>query len=370
MQTELLRTPLCEAHERLGARMVPFAGWSMPVQYSGLIEEHRRVRSAAGLFDLSHMGEFEISGGRALEFLNYSCTNDASRLQMGQAQYTLIPYTDGTLVDDCILYRLPDRYILVVNAGNRGKDLDWLNHQLLGFPSAELRDVSMETALIAIQGPLSGEILQPLTGTDLSRLEYYHALETVVCDTPVVLARTGYTGEDGFEIFLPAAGAERVWSSLLEAGAPRGMLPVGLGARDTLRLEAKMALYGHEISEQTNPIEAGLGWAVKLDKGDFVGREALEREKKLGPARRLVGFELIDRGVPRSEQAILKDGEHIGFVTSGTHSPTLNKPIGLGYVPTRFAKPDTVLDVLIRERPVPARVVKTPFYKRERGASA
>lgn len=370
MQTDLLRTPLYEAHRELGARMAPFAGWEMPIQYSSLIEEHRAVRTRAGLFDLSHMGEFEIRGDEALEFLNHSLTNDASRLEMWQAQYTLIPYTDGTLVDDAILYRLPERYFLVVNASNREKDFEWLAHQKLGFPGVELRDISDEIALIALQGPLSGRILAPFTETNLDALAYYHATETSVCGAPALLARTGYTGEDGFEIFLPPAEAPRLWNTLLEAGRPHGMLPVGLGARDTLRLEAKMALYGHEISDQTNPIEAGLGWAVKLDKGDFVGREALEREKKLGPARKLVGFELVDRGVPRAEQAIVKDGEQVGFVTSGTHSPTLNKPIGLGYVPARYSQPDTEIEVLIRDRPVRARVVKTPFYRREKGASA
>lgn len=366
----MLRTPLYEQHKALGARIVPFAGWEMPVQYTSLIEEHRAVRSAAGLFDLSHMGEFEIRGEQALDFLNHSLTNDASRLELGQAQYTLIPYTDGTLVDDAILYRFPDRYMLVVNASNRDKDLDWLEHQGLGFPGAELTDRSDSMALIAIQGPLAQEILQPLTPADLGALRYYYALETEVLDVPVTLARTGYTGEDGFEIFLGPEEAPRIWNELIEGGRPQGMLPVGLGARDTLRLEAKMALYGHEISDATNPIEAGLGWAVKLEKGDFVGREAIEREKKLGPARKLVGFELVDRGVPRAEQPILKDGEQVGFVTSGTHSPTLNKPIGLGYVPARYSKPDTEIHVLVRDRPVRARIVKTPFYRREKGAVA
>ncbi len=372
MQTEsqLRRTPLYEAHGRLGARIVPFAGWSMPVQYTGVIEEHRAVRTAAGLFDLSHMGELEIRGEEALDFLNHSLTNDASRLQLGQAQYTLIPYTDGTLVDDAILYRLADRYLLVVNASNREKDLEWLQHQALGFSGVEITDVSDATGLVAIQGPRSQEILQPLTDADLTRLKYYYATECRVCGVEALLARTGYTGEDGFEVFVASEDAERVWDCLLEAGRPLGLVPVGLGARDTLRLEAKMALYGHEISDQTNPIEAGLGWAVKLDKGDFIGREALEREKKLGPARMLVGFELLDRGVPRAEQPIEKDGEHIGFVTSGTHSPTLNKPIGLGYVPIRYSKPDTEINVIIRGKPVRARMVRTPFYKRERGASS
>ncbi len=369
MQTELSCTPLHTAHEALGARMVPFAGWSMPVQYTGVIEEHRAVRTRAGLFDLSHMGEFEVRGEQAVAFLNHALTNDASRLAMGQAQYTLIPYTDGTLVDDAILYRLPGRYLLVVNASNIDKDLEWLQHQLLGFPDVELTDKSAETALVALQGPLSEQVLAPLTDADLSNLEYYYALDTRVCGAPALLARTGYTGEDGFEVFVSPEDASAVWDGLLEAGRPVGLMPVGLAARDTLRLEAKMALYGHEISDQTNPIEAGLGWAVKLDKGDFVGREALEREKKLGPARKLVGFELKDRGVPRAEQSLYKDGEHIGFVTSGTHSPTLGKAIGLGYVPARYAAPGTEIQVMIRDKAARALVVKTPFYKREKGVA-
>lgn len=371
MQGELRRTPLYDAHVALGARLTPFAGWSMPVQYAGVIEEHRAVRTKAGLFDLSHMGELEVRGDGALAFLNHALTNDAAALEEGQAQYTLIPYTDGTLVDDAILYKLPGRFLLVVNAGNREKDLEWLDHQKLGFPAAELMDRSDETALVAIQGPLSAEILQPLADADLSSLGAYRAVEARVCGVPALVARTGYTGEDGFELFVAPEDAAAVWRGLLEAGRPRGLAPVGLGARDTLRLEARMALYGHEITEHTNPIEAGLGWAVRLDKGDFVGREALEREKKLGPARRLVGFELLGRGVPRAEQPVYKDGEHVGFVTSGTHSPTLGRPIGLAYVPARLSKPDTELDIMIRDRPVRARVVKTPFYRREqRGAEA
>ena len=369
MQTAMRRTPLFATHQKLGARMVPFAGWTMPVQYTKVINEHRAVRSTAGLFDLSHMGEFEICGAQALAFLNFALTNDAGKLEPGTAQYTLIPYTDGTIVDDAILYRLDDRYLLVVNASNVEKDLDWLQHQALGFPTAEIRDVSAETTLIAIQGPFSEAVLQPMTDADLKALGYYHAVETRVCGVPALLARTGYTGEDGFEIFATPGDATHVWHTVLTAGEPLGLTPVGLAARDTLRLEAKMALYGHEISDQTNPIEAGLGWAVSLDKGDFVGREALEREKRLGPARKLIGFEMIERGVPRAEQPIFKDGAHVGFVTSGTYSPTLDKPIGLGYVPARFSRQETEIDILIRDRPVRARVVRTPFYKRERGAN-
>lgn len=368
--TELLRTPLYDLHVRLGARMVPFAGWEMPVQYSGVVAEHKNVRNAAGLFDLSHMGEFEITGAQAEEFLNHTLTNNVSRLAVGQAQYTLIPYTDGTIADDAILYRLEDRYLLVVNASCREKDLEWMEHEKLGYPAAVLRDASSETALVAVQGPNSERIVSQVTEEDVAGLRYYHAMATEVCGVSALVARTGYTGEDGFEIFLDPSSAEAIWNCLQDAGSGFGLLPAGLGARDTLRLEASMALYGHEISEQTNPIEAGLGWAVKLDKGDFVGREALEREKKLGPARKLVGFELVDRGVPRADQPIAKNGEQVGFVTSGTHSPTLNKPIGMGYVPTRYSKPGTEIEILIRERLVRAVVVAMPFYKRQKGENS
>ncbi len=370
MHTATRQTPLFETHRELGGRMVPFAGWMMPVQYTGVLEEHRAVRSGAGLSDLSHMGEIEISGEQALSFLNYALTNDAAKLEPGSAQYTLIPYTDGTIVDDAILYRLEDRYLLVVNASNVVKDLDWLRHQALGFPASEMRDVSDQTALVAIQGPCSEEVLRPLMDADVATLGYYHAAQATVGGASALVARTGYTGEDGFEIFVGSGDATRVWHALLTQGKPLGLIPVGLAARDTLRLEAKMALYGHEISDQTNPVEAGLGWAVSLEKGDFVGREALEREKRLGPARKLIGFELLELGVPRAEQPIYKDGVQVGFVTSGTYSPTLNKPIGLGYVPIRFSRLETEFDILIRYRPVRARVVRTPFYKRERGASS
>lgn len=359
-----------EAHRALGARLVAFAGWEMPVQYSGVVEEHRAVRNAAGLFDLSHMGEVEISGDQALEFLNHSLTNDASRLDVGSAQYTLITYTDGTVADDAILYRLPGRYLLVVNASNREKDLDWLQHQALGYPGAVLRDASDDTALVAIQGPASEQILLTGTTLDLSQLGYYKAVEGEAFGVPAVIARTGYTGEDGFELFVSPHDAPRLWDMLLERGRRHGLVPVGLGARDTLRLEAGMALYGHELDESINPFEAGLGWAVKLTKGDFVGKEALEREKALGPQRKLVGFELEERGVPRSQQAMLKDGEQIGFVTSGTYSPTFQKPIGLGYVPTRYAKVGEELQIEVRGRAVPARVVPTPFYRRGGGVKS
>jgi aminomethyltransferase len=350
--------------------MTHFAGWEMPVQYAGVIAEHRAVRSAAGLFDLSHMGEIEVRGGDALAYLNHTLTNDASVLGVGQAQYTLIPYTDGTVVDDAILYRLRDRWLLVVNASNRAKDLDWLRHEALGFADVRLRDVSDDTALIALQGPRAAEILAPLTTVDVSSLPGFHAAEGAVSGVPALMARTGYTGEDGFELFVAPEDAPRLWDALLDAGRPLGLVPAGLGAPDTLRLEARMALYGHELSEDTNPLEAGLGWAVKLEKGDFVGREALAREKKLGPARRLVGFELLGPGVPRAQQPVLHRGEHVGMVTSGTHSPTLNKPVGLAYVPVRLGGPGSEFEVLVRDRPVRARVVPTPFYKRRKGEDA
>jgi len=365
------QTPLYHEHLKLGAKMTDFAGWEMPLQYEGVITEHQAVRTNAGIFDLSHMGEFEITGENAVHFLNYCLTNNAAKLKIGQAQYTLIPYTDGSVADDAILYRLDeDKYLLVVNAANTQKDLEWLSHQKLGFEKVNLEDISDRTALIAIQGPKSEGILQKLTSADLRNLKYYHITKGEVAGIDALIARTGYTGEDGFEIFLPWDKATVVWRSLLDAGKDSGLKPAGLGSRDTLRIEAGMPLYGHELSEQVNPYEAGLDWAVKLDKGDFVGREALEREKQLGPARKLVGFTLLEMGVPRAEQPIQKQGRQIGFVTSGTFSPTLKKPIGMGYVPSLFARTGTLIDIVIRNKPVKAEIVQLPFYSRKRGGES
>lgn len=345
--------------------MIEFGGWLMPVQYSGIIEEHKAVRNAAGLFDLSHMGEFEVRGEDALDFLQYVTTNDVSKLEVGQAQYNLLCYPNGGVVDDLIIYRLPDRYYLVVNASNIEKDFDWLNqHKAVKTPAVELLNVSEQTTLISIQGPRAVEILQPLVDMNLDEIVYYHAIETKVQDVPVILARTGYTGEDGFELFFDRGYSERLWILLMGAGKDKNLVPIGLGARDTLRLEAKMALYGNDISAETNPLEAGLGWVVKFDKGDFVGKEALFKVKEQGLTRKLVGFEVTGKGIARHGYSVAKNNQVVGSVTSGAPTPTVGKNIGLAYVPTELSKIGSTIEIVVRDRPVEAQIVKTPFYTR------
>jgi aminomethyltransferase len=345
--------------------MVPFGGWDMPVEYSGLISEHMAVRKAAGLFDVSHMGEFEVEGPGALPFLQRVTANDVAKLVDGQAQYSALPMPSGAPVDDVIVYRrAADRYLLVVNAGNIEKDFHWLQEQ--GPQDLELKNRSDAYALIALQGPRAQEILQPLTTLDLGALKYYHFADVEVDSHPVTVSRTGYTGEDGFEIFVPPAQVEALWKRLLEAGGEKGLVPAGLGARDTLRLEARMCLYGQDMDETTSLIEAGLGWIVCLDeaKGDFPGRVVLAEQKKNGPPRKLVGFEVTGRGIARHGYPVLVHDERVGEVTSGTYAPFLQKNIGLCYVPATRAAVGTELAIDIRERKVPARVVPTPFYKR------
>ncbi|HEU0094114.1 MAG TPA: glycine cleavage system aminomethyltransferase GcvT [Vicinamibacteria bacterium] len=359
------KTPLNAVHRASGAKMVPFGGWDMPVEYSGLISEHMAVRKAAGLFDVSHMGEFEVEGPGALPFLQRVTANDVARLVDGQAQYSALPMPSGAPVDDVIVYRrAADRYLLVVNAGNIEKDFRWLQEQ--GPQDLELKNRSDAYALIALQGPRAQEILQPLTTLDLGALKYYHFADVEVDSRPVTVSRTGYTGEDGFEIFVPPAHVEAFWKRLLEAGGEKGLVPAGLGARDTLRLEARMCLYGQDMDETTSLIEAGLGWIVSLDeaKGDFPGRAVLAEQKKNGPPRKLVGFEVTGRGIARHGYPVLVHDERVGEVTSGTYAPFLQKNIGLCYVPATRAAVGTELAIDIRERKVPARVVPTPFYKR------
>ncbi|HEX2914997.1 MAG TPA: glycine cleavage system aminomethyltransferase GcvT [Chloroflexia bacterium] len=364
-EANLKKTPLIEVHRNLKARLIEFGGWLMPVQYSGIIEEHKAVRTAAGLFDLSHMGEFEVSGKDALAFLQYVTTNDVSKLAEGQAQYTFMLYPDGGIVDDLIVYRLPDKYLLVVNASNIDKDFHWLQeNQLIRGVDVILRNRSSATALISIQGPRSQEIVQKLTQTDLSGIAYYYCAQGEVDGIPALIARTGYTGEDGFELFVDSKQAEKLWNILMEAGKDKGLLPVGLGARDTLRLEAKMALYGNDIDGSHNPLEAGLGWAVKLDKDEFCGKRTLERIKKRGVQRKLVGFEVKDKAIARHGYPIVQDGKEAGLVTSGAPSPSVGKNIGLAYVPVDQSAVGTKLQVLIREKPYDIEVVKTPFYVR------
>ncbi len=359
------KTPLYDTHVKMGARTIEFGGWLMPVQYSGIIEEHHAVRNAAGIFDLSHMGEFEVSGYQALELLQYATTNDVSKLAVGQAHYTFMLYPDGGIVDDLIIYRLPDKYLLVVNASNIDKDYDWLieNRTIKGLDCI-IRNRSYDTALISLQGPKAIEILQPLVDQDLSEVKYYYCTEGKLNKVPMVMARTGYTGEDGFELFMTRREAANIWNILIEAGKDKGLMPVGLGARDTLRLEAKMALYGNDIDASTNPLEAGLGWAVKMDKGQFVGKEALLRFKEKGLKRKLVGFEMRDKAIARHGYPVSVNGATVGTVTSGTPSPSVGKNVGLAYLPPEYSAIGTEFQVIIRGKPTDAVVVKTPFYVR------
>ncbi|WIG60133.1 MAG: Aminomethyltransferase (glycine cleavage system T protein) [Ktedonobacterales bacterium] len=366
--TELKRTPLYERHRALGARLVEFGGWEMPVQYTGIIEEHHAVRQRAGLFDVCHMGEFRVEGPGALDFLQYLVPNDVSRLVENQALYTQICLPNGGTLDDLIIYRLGDeRYMTVVNAGTIAKDWDWFSQHAAGRDGLTLTNVSDEMGLLALQGPLAGAILQPLTATPLDAIAYYHCQPGSVAGIDCIISRTGYTGEDGFELYCGAAQAGALWDALLAAGQPHGLLPAGLGARDTLRLEAGYCLYGHELSESTTPLEAGLGWTVKLNKdADFIGKQALADQKRDGLRQKLVGVTLRERGVPRGGYAIYLNGERIGELTSGTLCPTLERPAALGFVPPAHAAPGTEIAIEIRGKLVAAEIAPLPFYKRQK----
>jgi aminomethyltransferase len=360
---ELKRTPLYEEHVRLGGRMVPFAGFEMPIQYpTGILGEHQAVRRRAGLFDVSHMGEIEVRGAQALDFVQRVATNDASQLDEWQAQYSALLNDDGGIIDDCLVYRFPDHYLLVVNASNQHRDLAWLQQHVADF-DAYLIDRSDDTALLALQGPAAPRILAGLTDATLDDVDYYHFTRGTVCGVPSVISRTGYTGEDGFEIYLPAANAAAVWTALLAAGEGAGLVPVGLGARDSLRLEMGYLLHGNDADETRTPLEAGLGWVTKLGKGDFLGRAALLEQKQRGVAERLIGVELTERGLPRRGYELRLAGETIGRVTSGGHSPMLEKGVGLAYVRTDLAKNGTRCEVVIRERGVAAVLTRPPFYR-------
>ncbi|HXF81365.1 MAG TPA: glycine cleavage system aminomethyltransferase GcvT, partial [bacterium] len=362
---QLRRTSLYAAHLRRGARLVAFGGWEMPVQYAGIVEEHRAVRTAAGLFDVSHMGEIEVEGPGALASVQRLITNDAARLAPGGAGlYSPMCLPDGGIVDDLTVFRLAEqRFLFVVNAATTAKDLAWIRAHTEG---ATVRDRSAEIALLALQGPKAQAILAPLAGTALDALPYFHLREEVEVAgvRGCFISRTGYTGEDGFEIGCPWEAAPQVWEALLATGARDGLVPAGLGARDTLRLEAGYMLYGNDIDETTTPLEAPLAWTVKLDKGEFIGREALLRQKREGVRRRLVGFTMTERAVPRHGYPLLVGETVVGQVTSGTFAPWVNQGIGMGYVPPEHARPGTPLRVAIRLRRVPAVVVKLPFYKR------
>lgn len=361
----LKRTPLYARHRELGARMIEFGGWEMPVQYSGILEEHRAVRERAGLFDVSHMGEIEVTGDEALPFLRRLLTNEPANLTVGQAQYTLMCLPTGGVIDDLIAYRLGDnRYLLIVNAANIEKDYAWLRDHVTG--RVHVTNLSDEKGLLALQGPRAVDILTPLSTADLATLRYYHIVEAQVAGIPAFVSRTGYTGEDGFEILVDASQVVALWDALLDAGRDHGLLPAGLGARDTLRLEAALPLYGHELTEEINPLEAGLERFVKLEKETFIGRDALLATRKEGLRRKLIGFEMVGRGIARQGYEILHEGQPVGVVTSGTYAPFLEKAIGMGFVPVELSPPGTAIEVRVRQRTVPARVVKRPFYKRPR----
>ncbi len=348
--------------------MVDFLGWDMPVQYAaGTVEEHMRTRTRAGLFDVSHMGEVEIKGAGSISFVNELTSNDASKLTDGQAQYSTLTTPQGTVIDDLLVYRFAgDHLMLVVNAGTTEKDWNWINSHHIGQP-VELLNASSDYCQLALQGPRAQSILQPLTTTPLETIKYYHFTRGTVENIPAIISRTGYTGEDGFEIYAPADRAEQLWQKLLDAGnfgSPEGVLPCGLAARNTLRLEAGLALYGHEIDETTTLLEANLGWICKFSKPSFIGREALARQKEEGVRRRLVGFEMTERGIARDDQEVLINGNRAGRVTSGSPAPFLKKNIGFAYVPAEFAEPGQSLQIDVRGRLLGAQVVKTPFYKR------
>jgi aminomethyltransferase len=358
-----LRTPLYDTHRKAGARLVEFAGWEMPVQYAGVLAEHEAVRNRVGLFDVSHMGEVVFRGPRALEALNRLFTNDLTRVVDGQAQYGCLCREDGGIVDDVVVYRRAvDDLLVCVNAANRKKDHDWLAAG--GASGAEVRDESDEWAQLALQGPLAAQLLQRLTNANLSALRSYRFARGEVVGIPCLVARTGYTGEDGFEIFCPPGEAARIWDELMEAGRHEKIAPCGLGARDSLRLEMAYRLYGSDMDERNTPLEAGLGWVVKLGKAEFVGRDAILGQKEHGVARKLVGFVLTDPGIARHGYPVLQGGNRVGEVTSGTRSPTLGSSIGLAYVPPALAAEGSTFTVEIRGRPTAARAVKTPFYTR------
>jgi aminomethyltransferase len=359
----LKQTPLHAIHRAAGARMVDFGGWDMPVQYSGILDEHHAVRKGVGLFDVSHMGEIEIHGPEAFALTDYVSTNAVAKLKIGQAQYSGLLYDHGGFVDDILVHKVADdHYFICVNASNQDKDYEYI--AAANRHNAQVEFAGDRYAQLAIQGPHGPATLQKLTATDLTAIQYYHFADGMVCGTPARIARTGYTGEDGFEIYVAPEEAERIWDEIMNAGQEFGIKPCGLGARNTLRLEAKMALYGHEIHASITLLEADLAWIAKLEKGDFIGKAALAKQKEQGVTRKLVGFEMTGRGIGRDGYEVYLDGAPAGWVTSGGPSPTLNKNIGLCYLPTDRAKPGQQIQIMIRNQPVEAITVATPFYKR------
>ena len=361
----LKKTPLHGRHRALGGRMVEFGGWDMPVEYSGIVDEHMAVRTRAGLFDVSHMGEIEIAGTDAMAAVQRITSNDASRLARNQAQYSALTTPEGTFVDDVLTYRMADdHFMLVVNGSNIIKDFTWISRQLADAGDAAVVNTSSRYALLALQGPAAREVLQALTGVNLSEIKYYWFTTGEIAAVRATISRTGYTGEDGFEVFVPPASAERVWDAILQAGKAAGVVPAGLGARDTLRLEAGMRLYGNDMDETTTLLEADLGWIVGWKKDSFIGADVLRRQRQDGVRRKLVGFEVVDRAIGRHGYEVLVNGEKAGVVTSGTQTPFLKKAIGMAYVPVERSTPGSEIEIDVRGRRARAQVVPMPFYKR------
>ncbi|MFD2925953.1 glycine cleavage system aminomethyltransferase GcvT [Halobacillus naozhouensis] len=364
---ELKRTPLYSEYKKLGAKTIDFGGWDLPVQFTSIKEEHEATRTKAGLFDVSHMGEVMVKGKDSLNYLQGMLTNDVSKLEPGKAQYTIMCYENGGTVDDLIVYMLDaNEYLLVINAANRDKDVQWLKDHQRGDVTVE--DVSDDYVQLALQGPRAEETLQQLTEADLSSIKFFRFLQDVSfegVEDKAIVSRTGYTGEDGFEIYLPAESGPALWQAILSKGEAAGVQPIGLGARDTLRFEANLALYGQELSPEITPIEAGLSFAVRVKKdADFIGKEVLKKQKEEGTSRKLVGIEMIDKGIPRTNYEVLDGDKIIGFVTTGTQSPTLGKNVGLALLDTDYTTEETEVTVQVRKRKLQAKVVATPFYKR------
>ncbi len=362
----LLKTPLYSIYKNYGAKVVDFAGWALPIQFEGIIPEHHAVREAAGLFDVSHMGEIEVTGADSLIFLEHLVTNSIGKLQNGQIQYAILSNETGGIKDDVLLYRFSEQHFcVIVNAANRRKDFEWMLKHSKGY-HVEVRDISDQVAQIALQGPKAEEILKAAAGDNAGKIRFFRFVESVkVNGIPCLISRTGYTGEDGFELYLKPDDAVPLWKSLLKTGIELGLKPCGLGCRDTLRFEACLPLYGQELSEEITPLEAGLGWVVKLDKPDFIGKQALAAQREKGIPRKLVGFELQERGIARSGYEIQKDGNQVGYVTTGYLSPTLGKSIGMALISSECSQPGEIIDIIIRRRAVKATIVETPFYSKK-----
>ena len=357
------KTVFYDKHVDAGAKIIDFGDWKLPVQYAGIIDEHLRVRSTAGLFDVSHMGEIEIIGDNAYEFVQRLTVNDIANLSIGQVQYSCMCYPEGGIVDDLLVYRFPEHFLLVVNAANIEKDFDWLKRN--NQEDVEIINISDEIAQLALQGPKAATILQKLTPVELTKIPFYWYLEGKVLDIPMIISRTGYTGEDGFELYFKDLDkAAYVWDHIMEAGAEYHVQPIGLGARDTLRLEMKYALYGNDIDQTTSPLEAGLSWITKLEKGDFIGRDVLLKQKEEGVRRKLICFELEDKSIARHGYPVIKNDAEIGFVCSGSYAPSLGKNIGTAYVSSEFTRPGSSIEIQIRNKKAKANIVKPPFYKK------